>query len=51
VQSIHRDIDYYRCGPIPFMNALRSALNRTGRRARDIQHEVLGPDLWQAGLD
>ena len=51
MQSIRRDIDYYRRGPIPFMQALRSALIERGVAQADIQYEVLGPDLWQADLD
>jgi nitric oxide dioxygenase len=45
------DATYYLCGPIPFMQALRSALVARGVAPRDIQYEVFGPDLWQADLD
>jgi nitric oxide dioxygenase len=41
---------YYLCGPLPFMQAVRSALIDRGVPARDIQYEVFGPDLWQADL-
>ena len=41
---------YYLCGPLPFMQAVRSALVDRGVPARDIQYEVFGPDLWQADL-
>jgi nitric oxide dioxygenase len=41
---------YYLCGPVPFMQAVRSALIDRGVPARDIQYEVFGPDLWQADL-
>ena len=41
---------YYLCGPLPFMKAVRSQLLERGVRARDIQYEVFGPDLWQADL-
>ncbi|MCA0145268.1 FAD-binding oxidoreductase [Blastococcus sp. LR1] len=41
---------YYLCGPLPFMQAVRSALLDRGVAARDIQYEVFGPDLWQADL-
>jgi len=44
------DAGYYLCGPLPFMQAVRSALIQRGVRARDIQYEVFGPDLWQADL-
>jgi nitric oxide dioxygenase len=39
---------HYLCGPLPFMQAVRSALIDRGVRPRDIQYEVFGPDLWQA---
>ena len=42
---------YYLCGPLPFMQAVRSALIERGVPPRDIQYEVFGPDLWQADLD
>jgi nitric oxide dioxygenase len=42
---------YYLCGPIPFMQAVRSALVERGVQPADIQYEVFGPDLWQADLD
>jgi nitric oxide dioxygenase len=45
------DANYYLCGPIPFMQAVRSALVARGVAPRDIQYEVFGPDLWQADLD
>jgi nitric oxide dioxygenase len=44
------DAGYYLCGPLPFMQAVRSALIDRGVAARDIQYEVFGPDLWQADL-
>jgi nitric oxide dioxygenase len=42
---------YYLCGPIPFMQAVRSGLLERGVAPQDIQYEVFGPDLWQADLD
>ncbi|MGY2067107.1 globin domain-containing protein [Blastococcus sp. SYSU DS0619] len=42
---------YYLCGPLPFMQAVRSSLIDRGVPAKDIQYEVFGPDLWQADLD
>ena len=45
------DASYYLCGPLPFMQAVRSALIDRGVAPRDIQYEVFGPDLWQADLD
>ena len=44
------DATYYLCGPLPFMQSVRSALIDRGVAARDIQYEVFGPDLWQADL-
>jgi nitric oxide dioxygenase len=44
------DAGYYLCGPLPFMQAVRSALIDRDVPARDIQYEVFGPDLWQADL-
>jgi nitric oxide dioxygenase len=44
------DAFYYLCGPLPFMQAVRSALIERGVPAQDIQYEVFGPDLWQADL-
>jgi nitric oxide dioxygenase len=43
------DAAYYLCGPLPFMQAVRSALLDRGVEPRDIQYEVFGPDLWRAG--
>ena len=42
---------YYLCGPLPFMQYVRSRLLDAGVSPRDIQYEVFGPDLWQADLD
>ncbi|MCU1511159.1 MAG: Oxidoreductase FAD-binding domain protein [Arthrobacter sp.] len=36
------------CGPLDFMQSVRSALIERGVPARDIQYEVFGPDLWLA---
>jgi nitric oxide dioxygenase len=45
------DAAYYLCGPLPFMQVVRSALIDRGVPPRDIQYEVFGPDLWQADTD
>jgi nitric oxide dioxygenase len=45
------DALYYLCGPIPFMQVVRTALIDRGVAPGDIQYEVFGPDLWQADLD
>jgi ferredoxin-NADP reductase len=42
---------YYLCGPLPFMQAIRTALIERDVAARDIQYEVFGPDLWQADTE
>jgi nitric oxide dioxygenase len=42
---------YYLCGPLPFMQAVRSTLIDRGVPSRDIQYEVFGPDLWQADTE
>ncbi|MEW2490887.1 globin domain-containing protein [Streptomyces sp. NPDC048411] len=42
---------YYLCGPLPFMQGVRSRLLERGVAPQDIQYEVFGPDLWQADLD
>jgi nitric oxide dioxygenase len=42
---------FYLCGPLPFMQGVRSALIDRGVPPRDIQYEVFGPDLWQADLE
>ncbi|MEP6560145.1 MAG: globin domain-containing protein [Nakamurella sp.] len=44
------DATYYLCGPVPFMQAVRTTLIDRGVQPRDIQYEVFGPDLWQADL-
>ncbi len=60
VHAGHLDLDdvelpggalYYLCGPMPFMQAARSALLDRGIAPQDIQYEVFGPDLWRADLD
>ncbi|WP_131683995.1 globin domain-containing protein [Pseudarthrobacter sp. YALA5] len=42
------DAEYYLCGPLPFLQAVRSDLIAKGTRPKDIQYEVFGPDLWLA---
>jgi nitric oxide dioxygenase len=48
--KLPHDAVYYLCGPLPFMQAVRSALIERNVPPRDIQYEVFGPDLWQADL-
>lgn len=51
VIDLPSDASYYLCGPLPFMQAVRSALLDRGVAPKKIQYEVFGPDLWQADLD
>lgn len=46
--EVAEDAEYYLCGPLPFMQHVRSALVARGVPAKDIQYEVFGPDLWLA---
>jgi nitric oxide dioxygenase len=45
------DAVFYLCGPLPFMQGVRSTLIDRGVPAGDIQYEVFGPDLWQADME
>jgi nitric oxide dioxygenase len=49
--SLPENAAYYLCGPLPFMQAVRSALIERKVPPEDIQYEVFGPDLWQADFD
>lgn len=40
---------YYLCGPVPFMQHVRSGLLERGVSMEDISYEIFGPDLWLAG--
>lgn len=42
------DAEYYLCGPVAFMQSVRTALIARGVPPKDIQYEVFGPDLWLA---
>ena len=42
------DAEYYLCGPVAFMQSVRTALIAAGVPVKDIQYEVFGPDLWLA---
>jgi nitric oxide dioxygenase len=46
--ELPQDAEYYLCGPLVFMQSVRSALIERGVPAKDIQYEVFGPDLWLA---
>ena len=45
------DAVYYLCGPLPFLQSVRSALIGRGIMPADIQYEMFGPDLWQADTE
>ncbi len=49
--SLPDNAAYHLCGPVPFMQEVRSALIKGGVPPRDIQYEVFGPDLWQADYE
>ncbi|GAA1534481.1 FAD-binding oxidoreductase [Dactylosporangium maewongense] len=42
---------FYLCGPLPFLQSVRSQLIDRGVPARDVQYEMFGPDLWQADTE
>jgi nitric oxide dioxygenase len=46
--ELPEDALYYLCGPLPFLQSLRSKLIDRGVAPADIQYEMFGPDLWQA---
>lgn len=48
--DLPEDAFFYLCGPLPFMQAVRSQLVDLGVAPQAIQYEVFGPDLWQADL-
>ncbi|UKA53793.1 hypothetical protein LFT45_19105 [Arthrobacter sp. FW305-BF8] len=46
--NLPEDAEYYLCGPVVFMQSVRTALIAAGVPAKDIQYEVFGPDPWLA---
>ncbi len=42
------DLQVFTCGPLPFMQHVRSTLLARGVPAANIRYEVFGPDLWAA---
>ncbi|PNL17305.1 globin domain-containing protein [Micrococcus sp. FDAARGOS_333] len=46
--EVPQDADVVLCGPLPFMQAVRSALIEAGVPATQIHYEIFGPDLWLA---
>ncbi|MGB3184276.1 MAG: globin domain-containing protein [Ornithinimicrobium sp.] len=41
-------IQVFTCGPLPFMQLVRSTLLKRGVSPEHIRYEVFGPDLWAA---
>ena len=46
--TIPADASVYLCGPLPFMQSLRSQALQSGVPADRIHYEIFGPDLWLA---
>ncbi|MEU2288355.1 globin domain-containing protein [Streptomyces sp. NPDC013178] len=44
--TLPKDITAYLCGPLAFMQAIRSDLLGHGLSPKAIHYEVFGPDLW-----
>jgi nitric oxide dioxygenase len=43
---LHPDSAAYLCGPVPFMQSVRTALRQRGLPSEQIRYEVFGPDQW-----
>jgi nitric oxide dioxygenase len=43
---LHPDSEAYLCGPVPFMQSVRTALRQRGLPSERIRYEVFGPDQW-----
>ena len=46
--EIPRDAEVYLCGPLPFMESVRSTLVEQQVPEAHIHYEVFGPDKWLA---
>jgi nitric oxide dioxygenase len=46
--DLPQDANLYLCGPLPFMQKIRSEAIALGIPAQKIHYEVFGPDLWLA---
>ncbi|MEU8820894.1 globin domain-containing protein [Actinoplanes sp. NPDC048796] len=44
---LHPGTEVYLCGPVPFMQAVRSALHRRGLPEDRIRYEVFGSEQWR----
>jgi nitric oxide dioxygenase len=43
---IHPDTEAYLCGPVPFMQTIRTNLRQRGLPTEQIRYEVFGADQW-----
>lgn len=44
--DVPSDANVYLCGPLPFMQGVRSALVQAGVPGKNINYEIFGPDQW-----
>ena len=44
--EVRPDAQVYLCGPLPFMEQVRSSLRDRGVPEAHIHYEVFGPDTW-----
>ena len=44
--DVPSDANVYLCGPLPFMQGVRSALVDAGVPGKNINYEIFGPDQW-----
>jgi nitric oxide dioxygenase len=49
--ELPEDANLYLCGPLPFMQKIRSEAIALGIPAQKIHYEVFGPDLWLASAN
>jgi nitric oxide dioxygenase len=49
--DLPEDASVYLCGPLPFMQKVRSQAIAKGIPATNIHYEVFGPDLWLASAN
>ncbi len=47
-QDLAPDTSIYICGPVPFMQSIRSQAIARGVAPERVHYEVFGPDMWQA---
>ena len=44
--DVPSDANVYLCGPLPFMQGVRSALVEADVPGKNINYEIFGPDQW-----